>query len=174
MGRFFRRQPEYFMAGFVLVMVIALSAARTAGFAITVGPEAAAPVSAADPDEQPWFELGMEVWDARCYSCHADLTYIPALFLAESGREYLLEMMLFGVRGEVVIEGVRENLRHRPYASLDDEQLSAVLNLMLVAWDNAEALPDDPSFYTPEEVADAREPERSNEEVLERRPNPWE
>jgi hypothetical protein len=29
-------------------------------------------------------------------------------------------------------------------------------------------------FYTPEEVAAARTPEFSNEEVLERRPDPWE
>lgn len=172
MGRIMHRNPEYLMAALVLVLVVVVSIARTGGFAITVGAEAEAPVAAA-PEEYPWFELGMDVWDARCYSCHDVLTYIPELFKADDGREYLLELMLFGVRGEVVIEGVTQNLRHRPYDSLDDEELSAVLNIMLVAWDNAEALPDDPAFYTPEEVAEARTPERSNEEVLERRPNPW-
>jgi len=162
------------MAAFVMLLVVGLALARSAGMAITLGPETPVVVSATAPDERPWFGLGMEVWDARCYSCHADLTYIPELFLADGGRAYLPEMMLFGVRGEVVIEGVPMNLRHRAYASLDDEQLAAVLNLMLVAWGNDEALPADVDFYTPEEVGAARTPERSNEEVLERRPNPWE
>jgi len=174
MGRFLRHNPEYVMAAFVMVLVVGLALARSAGMAITLGAEAPAPVSATAPDDRPWYDLGMEVWDARCYSCHAELEYIPELFLADGGRTYLLEMMLFGVRGEVVIEGVSTNLRHRAYASLDDEQLSAVLNLMLVAWGNDEALPDEVDFYTPEEVAGARTPERTNEEILERRPNPWE
>jgi hypothetical protein len=174
MGRFLRHHPEYLMAAFVMALVVGLALARSAGLGIALGPDAPAAVSASAPEERPWFDLGMEVWDARCYSCHADLTYVPELFLAEGGRGYLLEMMLFGVRGEVVIEGVATNLRHRSYASLDDEQLSAVLNLMLVAWGNDAALPADAAFYTPEEVAGARTPERSNEEVLERRPNPWE
>ncbi|MBW6455707.1 MAG: hypothetical protein K0A98_07455 [Trueperaceae bacterium] len=173
MGRFLRHHPEYLMAAFVMVLVVSLALARSAGMAITLGPDAPAVVSATAPDERPWYDLGMEVWDARCYSCHADLEYIPELFLADGGREYLPELLLFGVRGEVVIEGVPSNLRHRAYASLDDDQLAAVLNLMLVAWGNDEALPSDADYYTPEEVAATRTPERSNDEVLERRPNPW-
>jgi hypothetical protein len=173
MGRFLRKHPEYLMAVFVVVLVVVLAFARTADFTITLGFEAPAAKSAADPDTQPWLDLGTQVWDARCYSCHAALTHVPELFLADGGRTYLLEMMLFGVRGEVVIEGVPVNLRHRPYASLDDEQLAAVLNLMLVAWGNDEAMPAEVSFYTTEETAGARPRERSNEEVLEGRPNPW-
>ena len=173
MGRFLRNHPEHLMAVFVALLVVVLALARSAGFSVTLGLEAPAAQRAVDPDEQPWLALGTEVWDGRCYSCHAALTYAPELFSAESGRTYLLEMMLFGVRGEVVIEGVPVNLRHRPYASLDDEQLAAVLNFMLVAWGNAEAMPAAPSFYTTEEIADARTRERSNEDVLEGRPNPW-
>jgi hypothetical protein len=174
MGRFLRRHPEYLMAGFVLVLVAGLALVRSAGVAITVGPEAPALVSATPEDEWPWFTAGTELWDARCYGCHAELTYIPDLFLAEGGRSYLLEMMLFGIRGEVVIEGELVHLRHRPYGSLADEELAAVLNLMLVAWGNDEALPDEVDFYGSEEVAAARTPELTDEEVLERRPNPWE
>jgi mono/diheme cytochrome c family protein len=173
MRRFLRNHPEYLMAVFVVLLVVVLALARSAGFAITLGPETPAAESATDADEHPWFDLGTEVWDTRCYSCHAALTHLPELFLAEGGRTYLLELMLFGVRGQVVIEGVPVNLRHRPYASLDDEQLAAVLNLMLVAWGNDEAMPAEVSFYTTEETAGARPRERSNEEVLEGRPNPW-
>jgi hypothetical protein len=173
MGRFLRKHPEYLMAVFMVLLVVVLAFARTAGFTITLGLEAPAAQSTADLDKQPWFALGTEVWDARCYSCHAALPYVPKLFWAEGGRTYLLEMMLFGVRGEVVIEGVPVNLRHRQFASLDDEQLAAVLNFMLVAWGNAEAMPAEPNFYTTEEIADARTRERSNVEVLEGRPDPW-
>jgi hypothetical protein len=173
MGRFLRKHPEYLMAIFVVLLVVVLALARTAGFTITLGLDAPTATRAADPDTPPWSALGTEVWDARCYSCHAALTYIPELFLADGGRTYLLEMMLFGVRGEVVIEGVPVNLRHRPYASLDDEQLAAVLNLMLMAWGNAEAMPAEPAFYTTQEIADARTRERSSREVLDGRPNPW-
>ena len=174
MGRFLRHHPEYLMAAFVIVLVVGLALARSAGMAITLGPESPTTATATAPDARPWYDLGMEVWDARCYSCHADLEYVPELFLADGGRAYLLELMLFGVRGEVVIEGVPTNLRHRSYGSLDDEQLSAVLNLMLVAWGNDDALPAEVDFYGPEEVAAARTPERGTDEVLERRPNPWE
>lgn len=175
MSRLLHRHPEYLMAAFVLVLVVGLALARSAGVAVTVGAETPTLVSATAVDERPWFEAGMELWDARCYGCHAELTYIPDLFLAEGGRSYLLEMMLFGIQGEVVIEGAPANLRHRPFhTSLDDEELSAVLNVMLVAWGNDEELPADVDFYTPEEVADARTPELTTEEVLERRPNPWE
>ena len=174
MGRFLRRHPEYLMAAFVLVLVVGLALARSAGVAITIGAAAPTLVSATPEDEWPWFDAGMVLWDARCYGCHADLTYVPDLFLAEGGRSYLLEMMLFGVQGDVVIEVAPVFLRHRPYLMLEDEELSAVLNIMLVAWGNAAALPADVQFYTPEEVAAARTPELSNEEVLERRPNPWE
>jgi mono/diheme cytochrome c family protein len=173
MRRFLRRHPEYLVATFVVVLVVALAIGRSAGFAIALGPDAPGVVTASTPADRPWFDLGMEVWDARCASCHADLTYIPALFLAEGGRAYLAELLLFGIRGEVVIEGAPTNLRHRSYAALDDAQLAAVLNVMLVAWGNDEALPSDVAFYEPAEIAAGRASELSEAEVLERRPNPW-
>jgi hypothetical protein len=52
--------------------------------------------------------------------------------------------------------------------------MSLILNMMLVAWGNDEALPDEVEFFTPEEFAEARTPELTRDEVLERRPNPWE
>jgi hypothetical protein len=175
MGRFLRRHPEYLMAAFVMVLVVGLALARSAGVAITVGPEAPTLVSATPEDDWPWFEAGMELWDARCYGCHAEVTYLPDLFLAEGGRSYLIELMLFGLpQSEVVIEGELRTIRHPPFASIDDEQLAAVLNMMLVAWGNDEALPDEVEFFTPEEFAEARTPELTRDEVLERRPNPWE
>lgn len=174
MRRFFRRHPEYLMAAFVLVLVVGLALGRSAGLAITFFPDAPAADGAEASDERPWFDLGTEVWDGRCSSCHADLTYLPQLFAAEGGRAYLPELLLFGIRGEVVIEGAPTNLRHSAYASIDADRLAAVLNVMLVSWGNDEALPSDVAFYTADDVEAARTPERSPDEVRERRPNPWE
>jgi hypothetical protein len=88
MGRFLRKHPEYLMAVFMVLLVVVLAFARTAGFTITLGLEAPAAQSTADPDKQPWFALGTEVWDARCYSCHAALPYVPKVILG-GGRAYL-------------------------------------------------------------------------------------
>lgn len=172
--RLLQRRPEFVMGTLVLILVIVISAVRTDGFAVTVGAEATPAVVAELTADRPWFDLGAALWLDSCFGCHAELTYIPELFTAEDGRLYLKELMLFGVRGEVVIEGAPMNLRHQPYARFEDEELAAVMNYMLVAWGNDEQLPPDPEFYTPEEIAEAREPVRTNEEVLERRPNPWE
>jgi hypothetical protein len=165
------RRPAYLIAAFFVLVVVAFSYFRSVGFGIALGPEPE-PVLVSEPG-YPWFDEAMEIWDARCYGCHAELTYIPGLFLAEGGREYLIDVMLFGALGEVEIEGVVQTLRHRPYRDeFSDEEHAALLNLMLVAWGNDEALPDDVEFYTAENVAQARERDLSQEQVIERRPTP--
>ena len=165
------------MAAFVLVLVAVLALGRSGGFAITLGAEAGATGGAPLEeivDARLWLATGLELWDARCYSCHDSLPYIPELFLAEGGRGYLIDLLLFGIRGDVVIEGSPITLRHRAYRTLGDGELSALLNTMLVAWGNEDALPEGVRFYTADEVAAARSPELTQDDVRERRPNPWE
>lgn len=181
MLRFLRHHPEFWMAAFVLVLVGALALVRSGGFAVTVGaesaPAASQPADTAHDDAvdaRAWLLPGLELWDARCYSCHDSLAYIPELFLADGGRAYLIDLLLYGIRGDVVIEGSMTNLRHRSYAALDDEELAALLNTMLVAWGNDAALPAGVRFYQADEVAAARAIERTQDEVRESRPNPWE
>jgi hypothetical protein len=124
-----------------------------------------------EADDHAWFDTGMTLWDARCYGCHADVPYVSELFVADGGREYLVDLMLYGAQGEAEIFGAVEVLRHRAYGdAFDDDEMSALLNLMLVAWGNDEALPPDAVFYTPDEVGAARGRALSPREVIERRP----
>jgi mono/diheme cytochrome c family protein len=117
-----------------------------------------------------WFETGAEVFSTSCVSCHAQLEYIPDLFMADNGREYLKTMIVHGVEGPLTIEGEVTTTQHRGFAEFGNDELAAVLNYALVAWGNEEALPDDPDFYEPDEIEDVREEEISPQEVYELRP----
>ncbi len=173
MSGIIRRHPHYVLGAALLLATILVAALRSQGLGVTLGAEPT-PV-ATEPSAFEWFDEGMTLWDGRCYGCHAELTYVPELYEAEGGREYLLDMMLVGVRGEVNVLGDTFDLRHRPYAdTFDDEEMSALLNMMLVAWDNLEGFSAEPDFYTPDEVAAARQREPDPAAVLEGRPNPWE
>lgn len=167
-----RRHPHHVLGLLLLIAVAAVAALRSQGLGIVLGAEPTA--VAAAPSDFPWFDEGKVLWDAHCYGCHADLTYVPALFEADGGRAYLRDMMLVGVRGEVNVLGNTFTLRHRPYqGTFDDAEMSALLNLMLVAWGNLEVLTVEPDFYTPDEVAAARQRSPDPRDVLEARPNPW-
>ena len=173
MQRFLRRRPELLMGALVLVVALGTALFRAADYVVAIGPEPTpAPATVTgEGDTRAWFDTGMALWDAHCYGCHAEVPYVSELFVAEGGRGYLIDLMLYGARGEAEIFGAVEVLRHRPYAgTFDDDQMSALLNLMLVAWGNDEDLPPDAAFYTPEEVGAARGRAMSPQEVIERRP----
>lgn len=117
-----------------------------------------------------WFETGTQVFGGSCASCHAQLEYIPDIFMADNGREYLKTMIVHGVEGPLTIDGEVTTTRHRGFAGFNDDELAAVLNYMLVAWGNEEALPDDPDFYESDEIEAVRDEEISPQEVFELRP----
>jgi len=171
MQRFSRRRPELLMGTFVLLVALGTALFRAADYVVAIGPEPTPATVSAEADDHAWFDTGMALWDAHCYSCHAEVPYVSELFVADGGRDYLIDLMLYGAQGEAEIFGAVEMLRHRPYGgSFDDDQMSALLNLMLVAWGNDEALPPDAEFYTPDEVGAARGRDVSPQEVIERRP----
>ena len=111
--------------------------------------------------------LGAEVYAAECVSCHREGEQrgqmIPALrefavelFVAEGGRDALIDFMLDG-RVRRAAEGeTSARASHPEYAELSDEQLAAVLNHMLTSWGNADLLPETPALYTPGDAASRR------------------
>ena len=118
-----------------------------------------------------WRETGEQVFVADCQGCHVRLTHTPELFTAEGGRSYLIELVLFGFDGEMVIDGSAREVDHPAFAGHDDEQLAAVLNHVLVSWNNAEDLPEDPDLYLPDDIDEARDRDLGPVEVAERRPS---
>lgn len=118
-----------------------------------------------------WFERGAEVFEASCASCHGSLEYIPRIFNASGGREYLKFMIVHGVEGELVVDGEVTTDSHPGFDDESNEALAAVLNYMLVAWDNEADLPSDPELYEADEIEAVREEDITPEEVFELRPD---
>jgi mono/diheme cytochrome c family protein/heme/copper-type cytochrome/quinol oxidase subunit 4 len=91
---------------------------------------------------------------------------MPRLHNAEGGREYLIDVLLYGLSGEIQVDGQTYNNNMPAWPQLSDEQIAAVLNHELTSWGNEEALTE----FTPitsGEVAARRSADAGN--LLERR-----
>jgi mono/diheme cytochrome c family protein len=68
--------------------------------------------------------------------------HAPEILNAERGRDYMIDVALFGLQGEVQIKGTKYNGAMRPFgAQLSDEEIAAVLNYVLTSWGNEKVLP---------------------------------
>jgi mono/diheme cytochrome c family protein len=118
---------------------------------------------------------------SNCMGCHqvngagilgvfpSLITHAPILFNAEGsqveGRTYLVQLLLSGLQGEITAGGVTYNGVMPAWPQLSDNEISAVLNHVLVSWGNDELVPDfEP--YTAQEVEAQRERGLSPREVL--------
>ncbi|GGN05220.1 cytochrome c552 [Thermus composti] len=126
----------------------------------------------APPPPQAQAKTGAQVY-ANCQGCHGPSGegnpplfpplkgHVAQILGREGGRAYLLAAVLFGLQGEVRIQGQTYNGVMPGFAWLSDEDLALLLN-HLVGW---EGLPNFPP-YTPEEVRAAREKALTPEEVF--------
>lgn len=147
-----------------------------------------APVETAEVavDEAPhadtdWMERGQQVYERNCVACHQDSgegmagTFPPLrghmsrLIAAEGGRDYLVDMVLHGISGPIEVAGQTYRGAMPGSAQLSDEDLAALLNYTLHAWDNAEQLPEDFEPYRAEEIEARRGQGLSPADVHERR-----
>lgn len=130
-------------------------------------------MAAAQPD-------GADVFSSNCSVCHqsdgqgltgtfpplADV--VPRIFAAENGRTTLIRILLFGMQGEITISGATYNGNMPSWgASLSDEEIAAVLNHELTAWENSALLPEDFAPIEGSEVAAEREADLTAAEVRE-------
>lgn len=106
-------------------------------------------LAAAQPD-------GATIYQSNCSSCHQAsgegisgafpplAGVVPRIALAENGRTTLIHILLFGMQGEITIDGATYNGSMPAWgSSLSDEEIAAVLNHELTNWDNAAMLPED-------------------------------
>ena len=124
--------------------------------------------------------LGEQTYN-NCSGCHqasgaglpgvfpALAGHTPTLVAVEGGRSYLIDVLLYGLQGEIVVLETSYNGIMPPWGQFSDEQVAAVLNHVLSAWDNEAALPEDFAFITPEEVAAQRETAMTAQQVYELR-----
>lgn len=125
---------------------------------------------------------GEALYSSNCSSCHQQNgqgvagafpplpEHTPALYRAEGGREYLANLMLYGLQGEIVVGGETYNGVMPAWTQLSDAELAAILNHVLTAWGNGALLPEDFAPYTAEDLTNKRGQELSAQAMLERRP----
>lgn len=96
--------------------------------------------------------------------------HLPDVLKLDGGREYAIDVVLYGLQGGITVNGVAYNSIMTPWgAVLNDEQIAAALNYAATAWDNAAALPEGFAAFTPDEVAAQRATELDPSAVHEKR-----
>ena len=91
---------------------------------------------------------------------------LPRLAAAgEAGRNYLVQVVLFGLQGPIVAQGKSFNSVMPPQGHLSDEQVAAVLNYALGAWGNDKLLPKGFKPLTAAEVKALRAKRLTMQEV---------
>ena len=106
-------------------------------------------------------------FNARCATCHQQNAQgVPGMYppLADSignelrlkrGREYLIEVVLNGMAGSIVVNGTTYVGLMPQFASLSDDEIAATLNQVLTKF-NAVELPKDFAPFSAAEVHAAR------------------
>jgi mono/diheme cytochrome c family protein len=118
--------------------------------------------------------VGTETYNTTCAACHQPTGLglpgaVPPLaghaaeILAQpGGREYLVRLVLYGLEGEITVDGKTFNSAMPPWADvLSDEQLAAVLNHVRLTWANGKAV----TPFAPAEIAAARATKMTAAEV---------
>lgn len=128
-----------------------------------------------------WIDQGRSVYNANCASCHGPQgAGIPGafppvsghtsdLFNLDDGPAYLIDVMLYGLQGEIVVDGATYNGVMPAWQHLDDGALAAVINHLVTAWDDGAALTDDAVLLAPADVAAQRDRGLTAADVLEQR-----
>ncbi|MDQ2069979.1 c-type cytochrome [Natronospira bacteriovora] len=129
------------------------------------------------------FPRGAALYERQCRACHQSdgsgvgRTFPPLaghaveLALAEGGREYLVQLTLHGLGGEIQVQGQTYRGIMPGFTRLSDEDIAAILNHSIHAWGGEDRLSDDFEPLRPEEVAAQREERLSPSQVRERRPD---
>lgn len=114
---------------------------------------------------------GEHVFEENCIGCHQangrgvmgavppHVGHTPYLAQATGGgggRDYMINVILHGLEGQIVARGEQYDGIMPPFEELSDDEISEVLNYSVNAWGNQSILPADFEFFTPEEVAEVR------------------
>jgi len=111
---------------------------------------------------------GARAYTNYCATCHQEngwgiagnfpplAGHVPTLLERPSGRDYLMRVVLFGVAGEINVNGQNFSGVMPPWESIGDSDLAAVLNHAATAWDNKPRLPAGFKPFQASEIAAAR------------------
>lgn len=111
------------------------------------------PIAAVEAEEFDWQSLG-EATFANCSSCHGVngqgipgafpplVGHTAELYTAEGGREYLINVLLYGLQGEITVDGVAYNGIMPAWVHLSNEQVAAVINHIVAGWEGQDDVAD--------------------------------
>jgi mono/diheme cytochrome c family protein len=134
--------------------------------------------AASDGGVFQWQTIGEQSYTTYCAACHqpngqgvADTFpglagHAPALLVKPDGRYYLARLVLYGLQGQITANGKAFNGVMPAWGeTLDDAQLAGALDYVLHSWNNDQALPSDFRPFTPADIADARNPKLTADQV---------
>ena len=120
---------------------------------------------------------GAEVYN-RCAGCHKSTGlgvpgYAPPLAAhlpniekrTPGGRTYLIQALLYGLKGEIQVKGHRYHATMPAFTDLSDGDAAAVLNRILTNWGNDKLLPKGHKAIAPGEVKARRDNKLTPEQV---------
>jgi len=109
--------------------------------------------------------INKDVYSA-CVSCHqvngqGIITVFPPLAnhaakLFNTDRDYLPNVVLYGLEGTISVDGLSYNQPMRGYPELSDADIAGVLNYILTTWGNESLLAEDFRPYEPNDIAGLR------------------
>jgi mono/diheme cytochrome c family protein len=99
----------------------------------------------------------------RCFGCHKSTgTGMGAVFpplaghapkLVRAERTYPIQVVLYGLEGDIDVEGKKYKGKMLPFGDkLKDDEIAAVLNYILASWGNDQMLPAGHKEFTAAEV----------------------
>ncbi len=98
-------------------------------------------------------DAGSRVYAANCAACHQVggtgmsgafpplAGHVPDLLKQTDGRNYIGKVLLFGLEGEIGVNGNAFAGQMPPWNALSDDDIAAVINYVCTAWDNGKSLP---------------------------------
>jgi mono/diheme cytochrome c family protein len=122
-------------------------------------------------------DAGSRVYTTNCVACHQAggtgmagafpplAGHVPELLKRSDGRTYVGKVLLFGLEGEINVNGNNFAGVMPPWNALSDDDIAAVLNYVSNAWDNGKSLPSDFKPFTSDEIKALRAPELSSAQV---------
>lgn len=172
-----RAQIDIFRA----IELVAERGVQEPGFYVA-GAAPAAPGSETEPaaagEEPTELPDGEQLFATTCSACHGGSGQgIPGAFpplaghapeIHQADRELLIDIILFGMQGPIMVDGMAYNSLMPSHAHLGDPELAAIANYVMTAWGNDAATPDfEP--YGADEVAEERAKMLTMDEVHEAR-----
>jgi mono/diheme cytochrome c family protein len=122
-------------------------------------------------------DAGSRVYATNCVVCHQAAGtgmagafpplagHVPELLKRADGRSYVGKVLLFGLEGEINVNGNAFAGAMPAWSALSDNDIADVLNYVSHAWDNGKSLPSGFKPFTSDEIKALRAPELTSAQV---------